>query len=260
MDSLQPPTNLARIRLGQRRLLLMAFLFSLTLSDEQLSHKGIIPSGLFSFPSDTACGRTAVDQIDGDFSQKSKIVPSMVFPDSGRIFLKRDIQHPMQTVFYRPVLAYCGYLPLIFAGQAGEEKTLFCPHSSIWFDQTNRFHRHDAFDSRPCLEHGQLRWRCLQKHPTTGETAMPFVKGIQYGLQRSRHRKGMLFKPGFHRLQGPFLIPFHSEHIVGLLVENRLGDGFLAADSVDGDQSTGESQTSEQSRNGRHLVGFAVHR
>jgi len=63
-----------------------------------LGHKGVIPSSLFSFSSDTACGRTAVDQIDGDFSQKSEVVPSMVFPDSGSIFLKRGIQHPMQTV------------------------------------------------------------------------------------------------------------------------------------------------------------------
>ncbi len=73
--------------------------FSHTSSDEQLSHEGIIPSGLFSFSSDTACGRTVVYQIDGDFSQKSEMVPSMMFSDSGSIFLKRDIQHPMQTVF-----------------------------------------------------------------------------------------------------------------------------------------------------------------
>jgi len=57
--------------------------------------------------------------------------------------------HLRLDYFYRPVLAYGGYLPLIFAGQAGEEKTLFCRNSSIWFDHTNRFHRHDALYSRP---------------------------------------------------------------------------------------------------------------
>ncbi len=89
---------------------------------------------------------------------------------------------------------------------------------------------------------------------------MTFVKGIQHWLQRSRHGKGMLLKPGFHRLQCSFLIPFHGEHIVGFLFDNRLGDGFLAAYSVNGDQSTGKSQTSEESRNGGNLVGFAVNR
>jgi hypothetical protein len=45
-----------------------------------------------------------LDQIDGDFSQQSEIVPSMLVADAGSIFLKRDIQHPMQAVFNQPVL------------------------------------------------------------------------------------------------------------------------------------------------------------
>ena len=43
-----------------------------SVSDEQLSHKGIIPSGLFSSASHTAGGRTVVDQIDGDFSGEER--------------------------------------------------------------------------------------------------------------------------------------------------------------------------------------------
>ena len=89
---------------------------------------------------------------------------------------------------------------------------------------------------------------------------MTLVKGIQHGLQRSRHGKGMLLKPGFHRLQCSFLIPFHGEHIVGFLFENRLGDGFLAAFSVDGDQPSAERQTRKESGYGGDLIGFAVHR
>jgi hypothetical protein len=53
-----------------------------------LGHKGIIPSGLFSSASDTASGWTVVEQIESEFSQQSEMVPSMLFPDSGRIFLK----------------------------------------------------------------------------------------------------------------------------------------------------------------------------
>jgi hypothetical protein len=64
-----------------------------------LSHKRIIPSGLFSSAANTATGRIVVDQIDGDFSQQGKVVPSMLVSDAGSIFLKRDIQHPMQAVF-----------------------------------------------------------------------------------------------------------------------------------------------------------------
>jgi hypothetical protein len=91
-----------------------ADLLSHTSSDEQLRHEGIIPSGLFSFPSNPASGRTVGYQIDGDFSQQSEMAPSMMFSHAASIFLKRNIQPPMQTVFNRPVLAYCGYLPLIF--------------------------------------------------------------------------------------------------------------------------------------------------
>ena len=87
---------------------------------------------------------------------------------------------------------------------------------------------------------------------------MTLVTGMQHRLQRSQHGKGMLLKPGFNHLQGALLIPFHREYIVGVLVENRLSDGFLAASSVDGDQPTGERQTREQTRNAGNLVGFAV--
>ncbi len=62
----------------------------------------------------TLPGRTVMDQIDGDFSQQSEVVPSMLVSDAGRIFLKRDIQHPMQTVLDGSVLAYRCHLPLIF--------------------------------------------------------------------------------------------------------------------------------------------------
>ena len=75
------------------------------------------------------------------FREQGKMVPSMLFSDSGRIFLKRDIQHPMQTVFYRPVLAYGRYLPLIFDGHAGQKIPLFCRNASIRFALPNRFHR-----------------------------------------------------------------------------------------------------------------------
>jgi hypothetical protein len=54
---------------------------------------------------------------------------------------------------------------------------------------------------------------------------MAVIKGIQHGLQSSWHSKGMFRKPGFHRLHSTFLIAFHREYIVGLLFENRLGDG-----------------------------------
>jgi hypothetical protein len=67
--------------------------------DEQLSHKRIIPSGLFSPASDTACARTVVYQIDGDFSQQSEILTGMLLSDSGRIFPKRDIQHESADCF-----------------------------------------------------------------------------------------------------------------------------------------------------------------
>ncbi len=40
---------------------------------------------------------------------------------------------------------------------------------------------------------------------------MTFVNGIQHWLQSRRYGKGMLCEPGFHRLQGAFLIPFHGE-------------------------------------------------
>jgi hypothetical protein len=161
-------------------------------SAEQLSHKGIVPRGLFSSASDTASGWTVVEQIESNFSQQSEIVPSMLVPDAGRVFLKRDIQHPMQTVFNQPVLPYGGDLPLIFNWQTGQIKPPFCRDCSMRFDHPNRFHRQNAADSRPFCEHVQLGWYWVHKHPAPGETSMALVKGIQHGLQSTRHRKGML--------------------------------------------------------------------
>ena len=100
----------------------------------------------------------------------------------------------------------------------------------------------------------------MHKHPATGKATMTLVKGIQHRLQGGRHSKGMLLKPSCYRLQGVVLISFHGDHIVGLLVANRLGDSFLTAYCVDGDQPTRECQTCEQSGNGGDLIGFAIHR
>ena len=86
-----------------------------------------VPRGLFSSAADTANGRTVLDQMNGDFSQQREIVPSMLVADAGSIFLKRDIQHPMQTVFNQPVLTDGGDLPLIFDLANWTEKTAFLP-------------------------------------------------------------------------------------------------------------------------------------
>src|SRR5262249_29411226 len=182
-------------------------------SVEQLSHKRIVPRGLFSSAADTANGRTVLDQIAGDFSQQSEIAPSMLVADAGRIFLKRDIQHPMQAVFNQPVLTDGGELPLIFNGHTGQKIPLFCRDCSLRFDHPTRFHRQNALYSRPFFEHVQLGWYWMHKHPATDETSMTLVKGIQHGLQRRRHGKGMLLKPGFHPVQGALLIAFHREYI-----------------------------------------------
>ena len=69
---------------------------------------------------------------------------------------------------------------------------LFCRDGSIWFDQANRFHRHNALYSRPFFENFQLGWCWMHKHPSPGETTMTFVKGIEHWLQSRRHGKGML--------------------------------------------------------------------
>ncbi len=71
------------------------------------------------------------------FRELSEIVTGMLLSDSGYIFPKRDIQHPMQTVCNGPVLAYCCYLLLIFRWQTGQEKPLFSRNTSTRFDHPN---------------------------------------------------------------------------------------------------------------------------
>ena len=78
----------------------------------------------------------------------------MLVSDAGSILLKRDIQHPMQTVFNRPVLRDRGDLPLVVNGHTGQKIPFFCCDGSMWFDHPNRFHRQDALDARPVLEYG----------------------------------------------------------------------------------------------------------
>jgi hypothetical protein len=96
-------------------------------------------------------------------------------------------------------------------------------------------------------------------HATTRETTMMLVKGIQHGFQRSRNDKGIFRKPGFHRLRVPLLIPFHGEHIIGLLVKNRLGNSFLAAYRDNGDQAAREHQTRKERGISGDIIGFTLH-
>ncbi len=121
------------------------------------------------------------------FRELSEIVTGMLLSDLGCIFPKRDTHYPMQTVFNAPVLAYCCYLLLIFRWQTGQEKPLFSRNNSTRFDHPNRLHHQNALYSRPFFEHVQLGWCEYTNTKAPGETTMTFVKGL-------------LRKPGFHRL------------------------------------------------------------
>ncbi|MGO8951591.1 MAG: recombinase family protein [Ktedonobacterales bacterium] len=113
------------------------------------------------------CQRVQQGLLEATFEQKRLVVELLidrVVVTNGEVEIRYVIPtspsseqvrfcHLRLDYFYRPVLAYCCYLPLVFDGQTGKEKTLFCRHSSIRFDHTNRFHRQDALYSRPFFKH-----------------------------------------------------------------------------------------------------------
>ena len=56
------------------------------------------------------------------------------------------------------------------------------------------------------------------------------------------------------------LVIFDLQHIVGLLVDDGLGDLFLAAHRIDGDGVPFEIEEFQKLRNGGDFIGFLVHR
>lgn len=51
-------------------------------------------------------GGVLAQQIEGDVANDGKISRGMVFANSGGIFLKRDIKHPVELIFNAPVAAH----------------------------------------------------------------------------------------------------------------------------------------------------------
>ena len=65
-----------------------------------------------------------------------------------------------------------------------------------------------------------------------------------------------LIEKSFDRRRQAGLIILDHQHIVGLLFDNHLGNGLLATQGVDGDNTAFEQAGIEQLRNGRDFVRF----
>jgi hypothetical protein len=73
---------------------------------QKSEHVLVIPGGLLATRphADPGCSAPA-HEVDGDLAQDGQIAGRRLVPDAAVILLERDIQHPMERVFYGPMPA-----------------------------------------------------------------------------------------------------------------------------------------------------------
>src|SRR3954469_13678594 len=75
-------------------------------SSQQSEHVLIVPGGLLATGphADPGCSATA-HEVDGDFAQNGQIAGRRPVPDAAVVLPERDIEDPMEPIFYGPMPA-----------------------------------------------------------------------------------------------------------------------------------------------------------
>src|SRR5664279_1534836 len=70
---------------------------------KQGKQKGIIQSGLLAFLAQAAFGFIGFQDIESEMAQESHVLGTVPDPNTGVIFMKNDIQDPVETIFDSPM-------------------------------------------------------------------------------------------------------------------------------------------------------------
>src|SRR3990172_6607991 len=98
----------------------------------------MIPTGQQAFALDTAlAGYLLFEQVQSDMAQQSQVFGSMILPHPAAIFIKGNIQGPMQLILDAPMRAYRRQDPF-GTGSTGEMIAvftgLFCANPTLGSD------------------------------------------------------------------------------------------------------------------------------
>ena len=191
-------------------------------------------------------------QVDGHVTQDAEIFRRMVFAYPAVVFSESDVQAPVQAVFDTPVFSdgFGDGGGVVF--EAGDEVRCFrrdlrvnIPLSDSHGDGFNTGPQ--VFSRKPVdIAGGKI----LSGFDTTVVSIDGFER-LEGAIGRVLEEQGDVFVE-------PLLVVFDLEDVIGLFFDDGVGDFFLTAHGIDGDNGAFQGKGFDQFRDGGNLIGFVV--
>ena len=213
----------------------------------------MVPGGFEPFGLHAAFeGSFPFKHVGRQVAQDFQIFRGMVFADAAVVFSESYIQTPVQSVFDTPMFpdgfGEGGGLVV----EAGDEIGCFNRGLAMNFPFPDR--HADGVKPWPVVFSREPGDVVGGEIPPGFDAAMLPINGFE-GIEGAI---GRLLKEQGDIIMEPFLIVFDLDDIIGLCMDNRLSDFFLAPHGVKRDNSTPQIQDFYQFRDGGDFVGLVI--
>ncbi len=175
-------------------------------------------------------------QIQGDVPQRHHIFGGMVRPDTGAVFIERDVQRPMELILDVPMLANHRDEGGGRAADAGNVDTIITGDWCTSIGRTNSFHDNHRLQIRPFRE---LRDGCevwYGPYSSSYGAPMRVIEGIKeiLGGTPGEMMFNVLMEVSFDGSRGFFVVALQGQEIVPTLRPDLASDGGLTAHRING--------------------------
>jgi hypothetical protein len=185
-------------------------------------------------------------------AQDSKVFGRMVFANAAVVFTETDVQTPVQVVFDSPMVANGLGDSRSVTFEAGDEIGRF--GGGLCIDLSLASDHADCGDARPLVFAGKPVDIVGCKILPGFNAAMLAISG----LVSVEGAVGRVLKKKSDVLMERRLIFFNLDDIIGLFFDYGLGDFFLAAHRIYGDNGALQGKGFDQFWNGGDFIGFVI--
>src|SRR5215470_19365473 len=184
----------------------------------------------------------------------------MVLPDAAAIFIKRDIQRPMQLILDIPMLPNHGDEGRGGPHQTGQVEAVLTRDRGLLVRHPDGFYGNHRVEAWPFLQ--RREGREVRQHPDASAHA-PSVGVVERIKEMGRIAPweivlDLRMKVLGNRCVGLFVIVLERQEVVPTLVQDLCSNGRLTAHRINGDNATVDRQELKEFWYGRDLIGLLL--
>jgi hypothetical protein len=192
--------------------------------------------------------------------QGHHIFSGMVLPDAAAIFIKRDIQRPVELILDIPMLPNHRDEGRGGPHETGEVEAIVTRDRGLLVSHPDSFHRNHRLEAWPFL---QRRQRLQVRHHPDASAHAPAVSVVERikEIGRIAPREIVLdlrMKVLGNSCRGLFVIVLACQEVVATLVQDLRRNGRLTAHRIDGDNAAFDRSQVEQFWYGCDLIGLLL--